>query len=196
MQPVTPQISGPVSARSNETGHLRRPLMRDRQGVDLLGYAGRGAGAQDTAAQGGGLDLQVGGLGNCSRWAASTYASAGFSSSTARAIRTSPSRCAGPRTGRRPSCSRWPTTPTSPRDRCASCTLRMSAAGSATSPTTLPSLRSSRTSSTGSTSPPRCTPARTPNPWFGIMSTERIRRDLGFRPHYPTVWSARDAGAL
>ncbi|POX53226.1 NAD(P)-dependent oxidoreductase [Streptomyces sp. Ru72] len=39
--------------------------------------------------------------------------------------------------------------------------------------------------------------ARTdPDPWFGIMSTERIRRDLGFRPHYPTVWAARDAGAL
>ncbi|SOD86724.1 NAD(P)-dependent oxidoreductase [Streptomyces sp. Ag109_G2-15] len=35
-----------------------------------------------------------------------------------------------------------------------------------------------------------------PDPWFGIMSTERIRRDLGFRPHFPTVWSARDAGAL
>ncbi|UIX34677.1 NAD-dependent epimerase/dehydratase family protein [Streptomyces sp. GQFP] len=35
-----------------------------------------------------------------------------------------------------------------------------------------------------------------PDPWFGIMSTERIRRDLGFRPLYPTVWSARDAGAL
>ncbi|MFI9805643.1 NAD-dependent epimerase/dehydratase family protein [Streptomyces sp. NPDC052301] len=35
-----------------------------------------------------------------------------------------------------------------------------------------------------------------PDPWLGIMSTERIRRDLGFRPLYPTVWSARDAGAL
>ncbi|MGW7256210.1 NAD-dependent epimerase/dehydratase family protein [Streptomyces sp. NPDC054834] len=35
-----------------------------------------------------------------------------------------------------------------------------------------------------------------PDPWFGIMSTGRIRRDLGFRPHFPTVWSARDAGAL
>ncbi|MCX4762049.1 NAD(P)H-binding protein [Streptomyces sp. NBC_01275] len=39
--------------------------------------------------------------------------------------------------------------------------------------------------------------ARTdPDPWFGIMSTQRIRRDLGFRPHFPTVWAARDAGAL
>ncbi|MDQ0601848.1 dihydroflavonol-4-reductase [Streptomyces canus] len=35
-----------------------------------------------------------------------------------------------------------------------------------------------------------------PDPWLGITSTERIRRELGFRPLYPSVWSARDAGAL
>ncbi|MEW2299403.1 NAD(P)-dependent oxidoreductase [Streptomyces sp. NPDC006655] len=35
-----------------------------------------------------------------------------------------------------------------------------------------------------------------PDPWFGIMSNQRIRRDLGFRPIYPSVWTARDAGAL
>ncbi|GAB2752072.1 NAD-dependent epimerase/dehydratase family protein [Streptomyces bullii] len=35
-----------------------------------------------------------------------------------------------------------------------------------------------------------------PDPWFGIMSTDRIRRDLGYRPLYPTVWAAREAGAL
>ncbi|MFG3017580.1 NAD-dependent epimerase/dehydratase family protein [Streptomyces sp. NPDC048254] len=35
-----------------------------------------------------------------------------------------------------------------------------------------------------------------PDPWFGIMSTQKIRRDLGFRPIYPSVWAARDAGAL
>ncbi|WP_210589562.1 NAD(P)-dependent oxidoreductase [Streptomyces sp. GESEQ-35] len=35
-----------------------------------------------------------------------------------------------------------------------------------------------------------------PDPWFGIMSTQRIRRELGFRPTFPSVWSARDAGAL
>jgi nucleoside-diphosphate-sugar epimerase len=35
-----------------------------------------------------------------------------------------------------------------------------------------------------------------PDPWLGITSTERIRRQLGFRPLYPSVWSARDAGAL
>ncbi|MFJ4786229.1 NAD-dependent epimerase/dehydratase family protein [Streptomyces sp. NPDC088794] len=35
-----------------------------------------------------------------------------------------------------------------------------------------------------------------PDPWFGIMSTQRIRRDLGFRPIHPSVWAARDAGAL
>ncbi|MEU8969066.1 NAD-dependent epimerase/dehydratase family protein [Streptomyces monashensis] len=35
-----------------------------------------------------------------------------------------------------------------------------------------------------------------PDPWFGIMSTRKIRRDLGYRPVFPSVWSARDAGAL
>ena len=35
-----------------------------------------------------------------------------------------------------------------------------------------------------------------PDPWFGITSTRRIRRELGYRPLYPTVWAARDAGAL
>ncbi|MFJ9627965.1 NAD-dependent epimerase/dehydratase family protein [Streptomyces sp. NPDC091280] len=35
-----------------------------------------------------------------------------------------------------------------------------------------------------------------PDPWFGVMSTERIRRELGYRPLYPTVWTAREAGAL
>jgi nucleoside-diphosphate-sugar epimerase len=34
------------------------------------------------------------------------------------------------------------------------------------------------------------------DPWFGIVSTGRIRTELGFRPIYPTVWTARDAGAL
>ncbi|NEB15106.1 MULTISPECIES: NAD-dependent epimerase/dehydratase family protein [Streptomyces] len=35
-----------------------------------------------------------------------------------------------------------------------------------------------------------------PDPWFGIMSSQRIRRELGYRPIYPSVWTARDAGAL
>jgi dihydroflavonol-4-reductase len=35
-----------------------------------------------------------------------------------------------------------------------------------------------------------------PDPWESIVSTLRIRDDLGFRPLLPTVWSARDAGAL
>ncbi|WP_151481404.1 NAD-dependent epimerase/dehydratase family protein [Streptomyces albicerus] len=34
------------------------------------------------------------------------------------------------------------------------------------------------------------------DPWLGIVSTERIRRELGFRPLYPSVWTARDAGVL
>jgi nucleoside-diphosphate-sugar epimerase len=35
-----------------------------------------------------------------------------------------------------------------------------------------------------------------PDPWHGLLSTDRIRRELGYRPYYPTVWAARDAGAL
>jgi nucleoside-diphosphate-sugar epimerase len=34
------------------------------------------------------------------------------------------------------------------------------------------------------------------DPWEGIVETTRIRRDLGFRPIYPTLSSAADAGAL
>ncbi|MGW0607931.1 NAD-dependent epimerase/dehydratase family protein [Streptomyces sp. NPDC002640] len=35
-----------------------------------------------------------------------------------------------------------------------------------------------------------------PDPWHGILRTERIRWELGFVPLYPTLRSARDAGAL
>ncbi|OXY89785.1 NAD-dependent epimerase/dehydratase family protein [Streptomyces diastatochromogenes] len=35
-----------------------------------------------------------------------------------------------------------------------------------------------------------------PDPWYCLVSTDRIRRELGYRPQYPTLWSARDAGAL
>ncbi|MFJ8533540.1 NAD-dependent epimerase/dehydratase family protein [Streptomyces sp. NPDC093591] len=39
--------------------------------------------------------------------------------------------------------------------------------------------------------------ARTdPDPWLVITSTERIRRELGYRPVYPSVYAAREAGAL
>jgi hypothetical protein len=34
------------------------------------------------------------------------------------------------------------------------------------------------------------------DPWHGIVDTTRIRLELGFRPYHPSVWSARDAGAL
>lgn len=34
------------------------------------------------------------------------------------------------------------------------------------------------------------------DPWQGIPDTTRIRAELGFRPIYPTVYAARDAGAL
>ncbi|MET7732594.1 NAD(P)-dependent oxidoreductase [Streptomyces sp. NPDC005402] len=35
-----------------------------------------------------------------------------------------------------------------------------------------------------------------PDPWLVITSTERIRRELGYRPVYPSVYAAREAGAL
>jgi nucleoside-diphosphate-sugar epimerase len=35
-----------------------------------------------------------------------------------------------------------------------------------------------------------------PDPWATVMSTDKIRRDLGYRPIFPTVWAARDAGVL
>jgi nucleoside-diphosphate-sugar epimerase len=35
-----------------------------------------------------------------------------------------------------------------------------------------------------------------PDPWRAVMSTSRIRRDLGYRPFFPSVWTARDMGAL
>lgn len=35
-----------------------------------------------------------------------------------------------------------------------------------------------------------------PDPWLAITSTERIRRELGYRPLYPSVYAAREAGAL
>jgi nucleoside-diphosphate-sugar epimerase len=34
------------------------------------------------------------------------------------------------------------------------------------------------------------------DPWEGIADTAKIRRELGFRPVYPTVYTARDAGAF
>ncbi|WP_042382450.1 NAD-dependent epimerase/dehydratase family protein [Streptacidiphilus melanogenes] len=35
-----------------------------------------------------------------------------------------------------------------------------------------------------------------PDPWNGIASNLSLREGLGWRPVYPSVWSARDAGAL
>ncbi|WP_328906032.1 NAD(P)-dependent oxidoreductase [Streptomyces sp. NBC_00234] len=35
-----------------------------------------------------------------------------------------------------------------------------------------------------------------PDPWYGLTSTRKIRDELGFRPLYPSVWTALDAGAL
>ena len=33
------------------------------------------------------------------------------------------------------------------------------------------------------------------DPWAGIADTAKIRRELGFRPIYPTVYTAKEAGA-
>ncbi len=45
--------------------------------------------------------------------------------------------------------------------------------------------------------PPADAPGRpAPDPWSGVVDTRRIRDELGFRPLHPTVWTARDAGAL
>ncbi|WP_042375173.1 NAD-dependent epimerase/dehydratase family protein [Streptacidiphilus neutrinimicus] len=35
-----------------------------------------------------------------------------------------------------------------------------------------------------------------PDPWNGIASNLSLRDELGWRPVYPSVWTARDAGAL
>ncbi|MEU1194833.1 NAD(P)-dependent oxidoreductase [Streptomyces sp. NPDC005813] len=35
-----------------------------------------------------------------------------------------------------------------------------------------------------------------PDPWLGVVSTDRVRRELGYRPLFPSAWAARDAGAL
>jgi nucleoside-diphosphate-sugar epimerase len=48
----------------------------------------------------------------------------------------------------------------------------------------------------GAEIPPALYERTDPDPWLGIVSTARIRRDLGFRPLYPSVWTAQDAGAL
>lgn len=34
------------------------------------------------------------------------------------------------------------------------------------------------------------------DPWAGLTSNARLRAELGWRPLYPTMWTARDAGAL
>jgi nucleoside-diphosphate-sugar epimerase len=39
--------------------------------------------------------------------------------------------------------------------------------------------------------------SRTPgDPFLATVRTERIRRELGWRPVFPTVYTARDAGAM
>ncbi|MER5562324.1 NAD(P)-dependent oxidoreductase [Streptomyces sp. NPDC002506] len=44
--------------------------------------------------------------------------------------------------------------------------------------------------------PPEVYDKEAPDPWSGVMSTTRIRHDLGYRPFIPSLWVARDAGVL
>ncbi|WP_329401892.1 NAD-dependent epimerase/dehydratase family protein [Streptomyces melanogenes] len=44
--------------------------------------------------------------------------------------------------------------------------------------------------------PPELARRTDPDPFYTIVSTLRIRDELGFRPLYPSVWTARDAGVL
>ncbi|QMU68775.1 NAD(P)-dependent oxidoreductase [Streptacidiphilus sp. P02-A3a] len=34
------------------------------------------------------------------------------------------------------------------------------------------------------------------DPWFGVTDNQSLRDELGWRPQYPTIWTARAAGAL
>ncbi|GIH19999.1 NAD-dependent epimerase/dehydratase family protein [Rugosimonospora africana] len=52
------------------------------------------------------------------------------------------------------------------------------------------------TSSPAGTSPNVEKVADEVDPWEGIVDIERIRRELGYRPIYPSVYAARAAGAL
>ncbi|MFZ3594475.1 NAD-dependent epimerase/dehydratase family protein [Streptomyces sp. BH104] len=44
--------------------------------------------------------------------------------------------------------------------------------------------------------PPEVYEKEAPDPWHSVMSTGRIRHELGYRPIHPTVWTARDAGVM
>jgi len=44
--------------------------------------------------------------------------------------------------------------------------------------------------------PPDLADRPLPDPWDGIVSPLRLHDELGFRPLYPSVWTARAAGAL
>ncbi|MFF3493650.1 NAD-dependent epimerase/dehydratase family protein [Streptomyces sp. NPDC002795] len=44
--------------------------------------------------------------------------------------------------------------------------------------------------------PPEVYEKEAPDPWHSVMSTGRIRHELGFRPIHPSVWTARDAGVM
>ena len=43
---------------------------------------------------------------------------------------------------------------------------------------------------------PEMTERTVKDPWFGIVENTKARRVLGFRPLYPTMWQAVDAGTM
>ena len=49
---------------------------------------------------------------------------------------------------------------------------------------------------TGRDLTPEMTGRTVTEPWFGIVENTKARRVLGFRPLYPTMWQAVDAGAM
>ncbi len=44
--------------------------------------------------------------------------------------------------------------------------------------------------------PQEATDKEAPDPWHSVMSTTRIRHELGYRPVIPSLWTARDVGVL
>ncbi|MQY12521.1 hypothetical protein SRB5_26560 [Streptomyces sp. RB5] len=48
----------------------------------------------------------------------------------------------------------------------------------------------------GAGTPPTGSDEPVTDPWEGVASNRRARAELGYRPLYPTMWTARDAGAL
>lgn len=48
----------------------------------------------------------------------------------------------------------------------------------------------------GETMPEETSERLLDDPWLGIVDTSRIRAELGYRPVYPTIYTAHRSGAL